>query len=82
MLPQFKIAIEVKHTRNKLTQRDVTDQLIIDERYYRRHESCSSLICFVYDPELRLKNPVALENDLAKDEDDFNVVVIVSPHGL
>lgn len=82
VLPQFKIAIEVKHTRDKLTQRDVTDQLIIDERYYRRHESCSSLICFVYDPELRLKNPVALENDLAKDEDDFNVVVIVSPHGL
>lgn len=81
VLPEFKIAIEVKHTRGKLTQRDVTDQLIIDERYYRRHESCSSLLCFVYDPELQLKNPVALENDLAKDEDDFNVVVIVSPHG-
>ena len=82
VLPKFKIAIEVKHTRSKLTQRDVTDQLIIDERYYRLHESCCCLICFVYDPELRLKNPVALENDLAKDEGDFSVVVIVSPQGF
>lgn len=81
VLPDFGIAIEVKHTGNRLTQRDVADQLIVDERYYRMHEHCDRLICFVFDPKLRLKNPLALEKDLAKDEADFQVSVIVSPQG-
>lgn len=81
LLSQEEIVIEVKHMGSRLTQRDVADQLIIDERYYRRMVSCKRLVCLVYDPELRCKNPVALESDLSKQEDDFTLIVIVCPRG-
>ncbi len=81
VLPDFEIAIEVKHTGQSLTQRKIADQLIIDKEYYRQFTSCKNLVCFVYDPDLRLKNPVSIENDLSAEDDDFSVIVIVSPKG-
>ncbi|QDT13403.1 hypothetical protein [Planctomycetes bacterium K23_9] len=81
VLPDHKIAIEVKHTGSRLTQRHVADQLIIDSRYYRHETDYTHLICFVYDPELRLKNAVALEKDLASEDHDFSVSVVVCPQG-
>lgn len=81
LLPQEEIVVEVKHMGARLTQRDVADQLIIDERYYRQLPSCGRLVCLVYDPQLRCKNPVPLESDLSKREDEFAVVVIVRPRG-
>lgn len=81
VLPDHKIAIEVKHTGSRLTQRHVADQLIIDSRYYRHETDYTHLICFVYDPELRLKNAVALEKDLASEDYDFSVSVVVCPQG-
>lgn len=82
LLPEIEMAIEVKHTRERLTQQEIADQLIIDERYYRRHGSCRRLICFVYDPQYRCKNPVALETDLTSHEENFQVLVIVGPQGV
>jgi hypothetical protein len=81
VLPDFSIAIEAKHTRDSLTQSSVADQLIIDMKYYRQETSCNHLICFVYDPKLRLRNPLALEKDLSPDDSAFRVTVIVCPHG-
>ena len=81
VLPAFEIAIEVKHTGSSLTQRKIADQLIIDKEYYRQDTTCKHLICFVFDPELRLKNPVAIENDLSVGDDKFAVIVIISPKG-
>ncbi len=81
VLPDHQIAIEVKHTGGRLTQRHIADQLIIDARYYRQDTSCKQLICLVYDPNLRLKNAVALEKDLSCEDEDFRVCVIVCPHG-
>ncbi len=81
VLPDHQLAIEVKHTGDRLTQRHIADQLIIDARYYRQETTCKHLICFIYDPNLRLKNPVALEKDLASEDDDFRVSVVVCPHG-
>lgn len=82
LLPLEEIVIEAKHMGSRLTQRDVAEQLIIDERYYRQDPSCKHLVCLVYDPELRCKNPVALESDLSKQEDDFAIIVIVCPQGV
>ena len=81
VLPDFEIAIEVKHTGHSLTQRKIADQLIVDKEYYRQDTNCKHLICFVYDPELRLKNPASIENDLSTADVDFDVTVIVSPKG-
>jgi len=81
VLPDFAIAIEAKHTRGSLTQSSVADQLIIDKEYYRKETSCKHLICLVYDPNLRLRSPRALEKDLSSDDSSFRVTVIVCPHG-
>jgi len=81
VLPDHQIAIELKHTGDRLTQRHISDQLIIDARYYRQETKYKHLICLVYDPSLRLKNAIALERDLASEDDDFRVSVIVCPHG-
>ncbi len=53
------------------------DQLIVDIAQYKGHPNCKNLICFVYDPEERIDNPVELENDLSTNKDICVIVKIV-----
>lgn len=74
------IVIESKMASNKLKDRQVGEQLIIDIARYKAHLNCKHLICFVYDPNNNLKNPSGLEADLSKKHDALNVkVIVVSP---
>lgn len=66
LLKDEQIVIEVKKTRNNLGNREVGEQLIIDKEKYSKHPDCKTLVCFVYDPDTRIKNPIGLENDLRK----------------
>ena len=79
LLKPENIVVEVKKTSENLGAKQVADQLIIDIERYQVHPDCKTLICFVYDPENRISNPVAIENDLSKESDDLLVKVIVSP---
>lgn len=79
LLKAEKIVIEVKKTRRGLASREVGDELLVDIARYRTHPDCRSLVCFVYDPEFKIGNPVGLEKDLARGEDRFDVRVIISP---
>jgi hypothetical protein len=79
LLKKERTVIETKKTRKGLADREVGEQLIIDIQKYRTHPDCKSLICFVYDPEGKIANPKALEDDLSKDENGFKVKVIVEP---
>jgi len=79
LLKKEQTVIETKKTRKGLTDREVGEQLIVDIQKYRTHPDCKSLICFVYDPEGKIANPKALENDLSKSENDFKVKVIFEP---
>lgn len=81
LLKKEKIVIEVKKTRKDLTVREIGDQLLIDIGRYQTHPDCDKLICFVYDPEGRIGNPVGLESDLTKKHGSLPVVVIISPKG-
>jgi hypothetical protein len=81
MLKGEKVVIEVKKTRKGLDQKRVLDELAIDKMHYRAHPDCRALVCFVYDPEHRCHNAVALEQDASENFDGFRVVVVVSPHG-
>lgn len=45
-----RLVIELKMTRDGLTDRAVTDELLIDIGRYRSHPDCATLLCFVYDP--------------------------------
>lgn len=64
LLKKEKIVIEVKKTRNSLKDKEIGDQLIIDVQHYKVHPDCKRLICFVYDPDSKIKNPRGLEVDL------------------
>jgi hypothetical protein len=81
LLKPEQIVIEVKMTRKNLDQKEVANQLIIDKERYKSHSDCKTLICFVYDPEGRCHNPVALEHDLSDESSSPQVLVIVAPKG-
>lgn len=79
LLKNEKIVIEVKKTRQGLTDKELGDQLIIDIDRYKSHPDCEKLICFVYDPEGRIGNPNGIINDLNKQHEEF-VDVIIQPN--
>lgn len=81
LLKNEQIVVEVKKTRPGLKVRGVGDQLLIDIGRYRSHPDCRMLVCFVYDPEGLIENPVGLENDLSGQRDGLEVRVIVAPKG-
>ena len=75
LLKKENIVIEVKKTRNGLSEKEIGDQLIIDIARYKSHPECKILVCFVYDPEERILNPVGIENDLTKEQNGLKVIV-------
>lgn len=76
LLKKEKTVIEVKKTRKNLTDKEVGDQLIIDVERYQVHPDCKRLICFVYDPEGIIGNPVGLMMDLNERHEGFAEVVV------
>ena len=81
LLKPERIVVEVKMTRDRLRQKQVTQELTIDREHYRAHPDCETLVCFVYDPGNYCPNPAALEADLSRSEGDFRVFVVVAPVG-
>ena len=76
LLKNEGLVIEVKKTRQGLTDKEVGDQLIIDVDRYKAHPDCKKLICFVYDPEGRIGNPEGLIKDLNGQHKGFAEVII------
>lgn len=81
LLKPERIVVEVKMTRDRLRQKQVTQELTIDREHYRAHPDCETLVCFVYDPGNYCPNPAALETDLSRSKGDFRVSVVVAPVG-
>lgn len=75
LLNKEMVVIEVKKTRCGLSEKDLSDQLIVDISRYKTHPKCKTLICFVYDPEERIKNPAGIEGDLTSKDGDLKVIV-------
>ena len=75
-----QVVVEVKRASDKLRDREVGKQLIVDIAQYNQHPDCRTLVCFVYDPEGKIGNPTGLENDLSKlSSSDLDVRVFVRP---
>ena len=79
LLKAEQIVVEVKRTRKGLGEKQVGDQLLIDIARYSEHPDCQHLVCFVYDPEGRIGNPIGLERDLTKTHGDLSVKVVIAP---
>lgn len=75
-------AVETKMTREGLTDKKLGGELLTDIRRYEGHPSARHLLCFVYDPELRLKNPAALVRDLEETATRFETLkIVIAPRG-
>jgi REase_DpnII-MboI len=79
LLDESRLAVIVKKTRPGLTAKDLTDQLRVDAARYRFHGRCTTLLCFMYDPDGRIGNPQGFETSLASVNDSFTVDVLVAP---
>lgn len=79
LLKNERIIIEVKKTRATLKDGDLGEQLIIDQARYEQHPDCDTLVCFVYDPEGRIGNPVGLERDLEDHSGRLKMRVMIAP---
>ncbi|MEP7376818.1 MAG: hypothetical protein ABI675_25695 [Chitinophagaceae bacterium] len=80
LLKNEGIVIEVKKTRERLTDKELGQQLILDIAHYKNHPNCQVLKCFVYDPENKVKNPRGVESDIARASDEsLTVELFVRP---
>jgi len=79
LLNDGRLAVIVKKTRPGLNAKDLTDQLRIDIERYQSHGRCTTLLCFMYDPEGRIGNPRGLEASLTSVNDSFVIDVLVAP---
>ncbi len=80
VLKEQEIVVEVKMTREKLGDKELGDQLIIDIERYKSHPSCRTLVCFVYDPGGLVRNPKGLTKDLeSQSREGLKVKVFISP---
>ena len=77
LLEDEKIIIETKMTRTSMNDKEVAEQLIIDIERYQAVPECQILVCFVYDPEGFIENPLALKKDLEKPKREIKVKVII-----
>jgi hypothetical protein len=65
--------------RERLLDRKVGEEMLIDIAHYKQRSNCKGLVCFVYDPTHMFKNPRALDQDLSKETDGLKVRVMVRP---
>lgn len=79
ILKNESLAIETKKSRKSLRAKDIGEQLIIDIDRYKTYPGINTLVCFVYDPDGWIENPVGLENDLSGSKDSLNVIVKIEP---
>jgi hypothetical protein len=77
ILKEHGIVVEAKKTRDSLTEREIGNELIQDIGRYSSHPDCHTLICFVYDPDRHIDNPVGLERDLSGKQGRLDVRVLV-----
>jgi REase_DpnII-MboI len=64
LLPQTRLAVELKWMRESLSAREVGEQLRIDRQKYQKHPDVGHLVCLVFDLGGLLPNPRGLEEDL------------------
>ncbi len=80
ILNEHDVAIEVKKTRNNLKDKEIGEELLIDiARYQQSYSKIKLLICFVYDPEELIINPIGLESDLNSTPSNIPIKTIISP---
>ena len=71
--------IEAKMLRASSSQRQLVDELVVDHQRYSKMTGCHSLLCFVYDPQNKLRDPKNVVRELEHIRGDPQIQVYVSP---
>ncbi|MEM7757430.1 MAG: hypothetical protein AAF298_04770 [Cyanobacteria bacterium P01_A01_bin.40] len=79
LLKPEKTIIEIKKTRRGLNDKKLGEELSLDIQKYQSHPDCQTLVCFVYDPEVRINNSRGLERDLEQVTEKIDVKVFIRP---
>ena len=79
LLKPEQTVIEIKKTRQGLNNKQLGKELTVDANQYKGHPDCKTLVCFVYDPEVKISNPRGLEKDLEQVTDNIEVKVFIRP---
>lgn len=77
LIPDHGLAIELKHTRDGLSDKSLGEQLMTDRERYRGAWKARHLIALVFDPDRNLDNPHALEKDLQREVGSADLAVTV-----
>ncbi|MGH9422373.1 MAG: hypothetical protein ACRD3J_20520, partial [Thermoanaerobaculia bacterium] len=65
VLPEHRIAIELKHSRASMTAKTLGEELAIDHQRYANHPNVSHIVSLILDWEGHIANPRGLEKDLS-----------------
>ena len=77
LVPEARLAIEVKMTRPSLRPRTIVDELTADIERYRRHPEVECMIAFIYDPIGSIRNRTGFEHDLERTGGPLLVRVVI-----
>jgi hypothetical protein len=64
LLPQTRLAVELKWMRTSLSGHSLGQQILVDRQRYQVHPGVGHLVCLVFDYDGLLPNPRGLEQDL------------------
>jgi hypothetical protein len=81
LLKNESMIIEVKKTRETLKTKQIGDELLIDIQRYQINPEYKTLVCFVYDPDGWIPNPIGVENDLNKASEKIKIKTIIVQKG-
>jgi hypothetical protein len=79
-IKEEKVAIETKIASDKHLEDKIGSELLADIARYRKNKDYNHLICFIYDPEFKLKKSNAIKSDLEKESTpNFRIEIIIEP---
>jgi hypothetical protein len=80
LLPKEKIVLVIKKTRRSITDKELTDDFVQALDHYGQLGDYTTLFYFIYDPDLRIPQPLYLENQLVHlNNSSLNVKIFVRP---
>jgi hypothetical protein len=77
LLPEHGLAIELKHSRASMSDKQLADELIIDKSRYAVHPSVTHLVALVMDLDRKLTNPRGMEKQLSESHSDSSLTVTI-----
>jgi hypothetical protein len=75
VLPEPRLALELKHSRPSMNAKALGDELLIDIERYEKHPGVETLFCLVLDRDGHINNPRGIESDLTKVHNRLRVIV-------